>query len=232
MAGEQPGRHHLHSVVLTNLWVGGPFWSSNAFAPSPWQYFQPPVGTNISGSGITAFGDNNLVFVKHTSECGLCKRRPRCQLQPRGGLRWKHWLRDRHGQFFIQCQLRPFLRWLGGQGELSRCWSTAWIMALTREFQPMAIITRMRWSFHPSPRGKLSCCSMAAPTMRWKAFMSRPPILMRPMARRNCCVSSSWATPIRRIQYPIMRMPREIPVWGWAMARFWVNCCHPWMYGR
>jgi lysophospholipase L1-like esterase len=53
------------ACVLTNLWVGGPFWSSNFFAPTAWPYFQPPMGTNITGGGITASGFNNLVFVKH-----------------------------------------------------------------------------------------------------------------------------------------------------------------------
>jgi lysophospholipase L1-like esterase len=45
--------------VLTNLWCGGPFWSANSFAPEPWQYLQPPVGTNLSG-----FSGNSFVFVK------------------------------------------------------------------------------------------------------------------------------------------------------------------------
>jgi len=53
------------SPVLTNLWAGGPFWSSNSFAPIAWQYFQPPIGTNISGIGKTQNLSNNLVFVKH-----------------------------------------------------------------------------------------------------------------------------------------------------------------------
>lgn len=58
-------------TVLTNLWPGGPFygqgWNSAAtnFAPIAWQYFQPPIGANISGGGIIASGVNNLVFVKH-----------------------------------------------------------------------------------------------------------------------------------------------------------------------
>ena len=50
--------------VLTNAWPGGPFWASNSFAPTAWQYFQPPIGTNISGGGFTQYRANNLVFVK------------------------------------------------------------------------------------------------------------------------------------------------------------------------
>jgi lysophospholipase L1-like esterase len=50
------------ACVLTNAWAGGPFWSSNSFAPVPWQYFQPPVGTNWN-----QYGGNDFLFVKRNA---------------------------------------------------------------------------------------------------------------------------------------------------------------------
>jgi len=50
--------------VLTNAWPGGPFWSSSSYAPIAWQYFQPSIGTNISGSGNGRNGANSMISIK------------------------------------------------------------------------------------------------------------------------------------------------------------------------
>jgi hypothetical protein len=48
--------------VLTNLWVGGPYWSSNSIAPTAWQYLEPPVGTNWN-----QYGGNDPIFIKRNA---------------------------------------------------------------------------------------------------------------------------------------------------------------------